>query len=166
VTVAPVDRGRKVAALFGSLAPSLFRDIEDSGLLPLSDPAVREHARREWDYFALYACVRGLVAALGFNRESGEALDAFHQAVAVEVDDFDSRRALVASRYQQYGELGQRESRSGDPQVARALGAAATRNMMSSGEGGAGAEPPAALSELVGSLHEALVEGVQEALGG
>jgi hypothetical protein len=157
--VTPAERGRTVAGLFARMAPALFRDIEESGLLPLADAAARERARREWDAFALYACVRGLVAAGGFNRESGEALDAFHEAVAAEQQGFDARRAMVAARYQEYGELGQRESRGGDPQVARALGAAAARHIMAGGA----ASP--ALVELVGSLHEALVEGVQEALG-
>lgn len=158
MTSEPTQRGQRVAALFAKLAPALFHDIEESGLLPLSDAAAREHARREWEYFALYACVRGLVAAGGFNLESGQALDAFHQAVPARIADFDERRADVAARYQEYGELGQRESHGGDPQVARALGAAAARHMTSQ------TEPLPALVELVGSLHEALVEGVQEAL--
>ena len=79
----PAERGRTVAGLFARMAPALFRDIEESGLLPLPDAGARERARREWDAFALYACVRGLVAAGGFNRESGEALHSGRVATCI-----------------------------------------------------------------------------------
>ena len=161
----PIQRGRAVAALYTRLAPSLFRDLEESGLLPEPDPDARDQARGEWEYFALYACVRGLVAAGGFNRESGQALDAFHETVLEDLrletpsaEELEARRATVAERYAEYGELGQKESRGGDPNVARALGAAAARHMV------APREPTDALAELVGSLHEALVDGVGDAL--
>jgi len=42
----------------------LLADLESSDLLPSDlDAAARATVRREWDCFALYACVRGLVAA-------------------------------------------------------------------------------------------------------
>ncbi len=166
----PGERGRKAAALYASVAPGLFRDLEESGLLPPADRAARERARQEWECFALYACVRALVAGGGFGAESGRALDAFHEAVLEQLRadcageaELESRRARIAQRYQEYGELGQKESRGGDPRVARALGLAAAARMLGAGEA---AHAPGALGELVGSLHDALLEGVQQALEG
>src|SRR2546428_5420426 len=73
----PVRRGRALADFYRAVAPRLFRDLEESGVLPdAGDPQARALAREEWECFALYACVRGLVAAGGFNPETGAAVDA------------------------------------------------------------------------------------------
>src|SRR2546428_12062090 len=70
----PVRRGRALADFYRAVAPRLFRDLEESGVLPdAGDPQARALAREEWECFALYACVRGLVAAGGVNRENGAA---------------------------------------------------------------------------------------------
>jgi hypothetical protein len=156
----PARRGRAVAELWSHLGPGLFRDLEESGLLPVASPDARRQALREWEHFSLYACVRALVAGGGFTDETGRSLDAFHAAAleslmldAPSVEAFAERREVIAARYAEFGELGQKESRGGDPQVAQALGRAAARHMVAPGE------PSEALAELVGSLHEALVEG-------
>ena len=49
----------------------LRRSAQSAGLPPDSAPA-----RIEWESFGLYACVRGLVGAGGFNRETAAAMDA------------------------------------------------------------------------------------------
>ena len=78
----PARRGRSLAAFYDAVSPRLLRDLEESGALPAeADAAARERWRTEWECFALYACVRGLVAAGGFNRETGAAIDALHEAV-------------------------------------------------------------------------------------
>jgi hypothetical protein len=122
-------------------------------------------ARAEWQCFALYACVRGLVAAGGFNRETAAAIDALHErvledwmAAAPAVEGFESLRDRVAERYREYGEIGQSGGASGAATVTRRLGEAAARHMAASDL------PPEALVELVGALHETLVEGSAEAV--
>src|SRR5881409_1214598 len=78
----PARRGRALAEFYRAVAPRLFQDLEESGALPQTpDPAARARARVEWECFALYACVRGLVAAGGFNRETGAAIEALHESV-------------------------------------------------------------------------------------
>ena len=110
----PERRGRALAEFFRMVSPRLFRDLEESGALPRSDAAALARARDEWDCFALYACVRGLVAAGGFNRETAAAIDAMHERVlerwAAEPDahePFDARRARISERYSEYGAIGQ-----------------------------------------------------------
>ena len=78
---ASVERGRRVASFWAAVAPRLFGDLLESGLLPPSDPEAEARARDEWEAFALHACVRGLVAASGFTLGTGKSLDAFHAAV-------------------------------------------------------------------------------------
>ncbi len=161
----PGKRGRAVAALFFRVAAELYRDLVESGLLPAGDARAEERAQREWECFALYACVRGLVAQGGFNPLTAMAVDAFHQAVEEEWtgrgapgEELATRKATLSQRYAEYGELGQKESRAGDPQVARKLGWAAARHMADP------AEPDPALAEVVSTLHESLVEAVMAAL--
>ncbi|HYM80904.1 MAG TPA: hypothetical protein VEY91_05780 [Candidatus Limnocylindria bacterium] len=158
----PERRGRVLADLYRVLGPRLFDDLEESGLLQGAPPA---QARAEWECFALYACVRGLVAAGGFNRETGAALDAFHETLLSEalagtesMEGFTERRGLVARRYEEYGAIGQEGGASGAATVASRLGVAAARHLT------APESPPDGLAELVGALHEALVEGAAEAV--
>src|SRR4051794_33024737 len=74
MSVDPERRGRDTARLYAEIAPRLFADLEDARLLPgEAGDAVRSLAQREWECFALYACVRGLVAGGGFNRETARA---------------------------------------------------------------------------------------------
>ena len=160
----PARRGRALAEFYQAVAPRLFRDLEESGALTsAADPAVR--ARVEWECFALYACVRGLVAAGGFNRETGAAIEALHETVlaswgegAAGTGAGAERRAQVAERYAEYGAIGQEGGASGAASVSRRLGEAAARHMASP-------DPPSeALAEIVGTSHEQLVEGATEAV--
>jgi hypothetical protein len=160
----PVERGRTLAGFFLAVAPRLFDDLAGTGLLPADEPA-RARARAEWECFALYACVRGLVAAGGFNLETAGAIDALHervleewQAAAAEGEAFDARRERVAGRYAEYGTIGQDGGAAGADTVTARLGAAAARHMAGPGD------PDVTLGELAGALHETLVEGAAEAV--
>lgn len=159
----PVARGRMLANLFQAVAPRLFDDLVESGVLA-GAPDDHARGRREWDAFALYACVRGLVAAGGFNRETAAAIDAMHERVlerwAAEPDahePFDARRARISERYSEYGAIGQAGGAAGAATVGQRLGEAAARHL-------APAAPTAALATLAGALHETLVEGAAEAV--
>lgn len=159
----PVGRGRALAAFHAAVSPRLYRDLVESGLLGPGADGPR--ALEEWSCFSLYACVRGLVAAGGFNRETGAAIDAFHEAVLeaalAELDDLDAlaaRRKLISERYAEYGGIGQEGGAAGAATVGDRLGAAAARHMTGA------ADPPAELGRLSGLLHETLVEGAAEAV--
>jgi hypothetical protein len=160
----PARRGRALAGFYAAVAPRLFHDLAESAL-PEGDGAALERARAEWECFALYACVRGLVAAGGFNRETGAAIEALHEEAlgplvpgAPETAARAERRALVARRYAEYGAIGQEGGAAGAGTVARRLGEAAARHMA------APAAPAETLAELAGALHEQLVEGATEAV--
>ena len=160
------QRGRALATLFREIAPRLFADRLESGVLPDDlQEAPNRQARHEWECFALYACVRGLVAAGGFNRETAAAMDAMHDELLSEWrpeehggESREARRTLLAERYAEYGTIGQAGGKSGAATVARRLGEAAARHMI------APAEVSDALGELVGALHESLAEGAAEAV--
>ena len=158
----PIRRGRALAEFFRAVAPRLFRDLEESGALPGTDARALERARAEWECFALYACVRALVAASGFNRETGAAIEALHEEAlgppAAGGPSGESRRALVAERYAEYGAIGQEGGASGAATVTRRLGEAAARRMAEDGRA------DEALAELAGALHEQMVEGATEAV--
>ena len=158
----PARRGHALAEFYRAVAPRLFHDLEESGALHAAGEAAREHARHEWEFFALYACVRALVAAGGFNRETGHAIEALHESVlgvpgagATRAEAID-RRARVAERYAEYGAIGQEGGAAGAATVTRRLGEAVARHMA------APALPGAALAEIAGALHEQLVEGASE----
>lgn len=161
----PDRRGREVAAIYLEHAPRLFEDLIASDVWARTRGAgAAEHARREWESFALYACVRGLVAGGGFNRETAAAIDALHDAVTeawrAQSRDESAGRAHVSERYAEYGEIGQAGGASGAESVTLRLGAAAARHMT-------GAEPGddlGELAELAGALHESLAESVTEHL--
>jgi len=155
----PQRRGAALAEFFRTVTPRLFRDLEESDVLGAVD---REVARAEWEAFALYACVRGLVAAGGFNRETAAAIDSLHaHALGSDGDAGDdaaiARRARIAERYAEYGAIGQAGGASGAATVTQRLGDAAARHM----NGGA---PDVKLAETVGLLHETLAEGATEAV--
>jgi len=160
----PQRRGAELASFYLAVEPRLYHDLEESGLFPresLAEPEERAH--REWECLALYACVRGLVAAGGFNRETALAIDALHERVLAEwadegLDGFDARRARVAERYAEYGTLGQEGGAAGAHAVGLRLGSACARHVAN------GAEPDARLAELLGGLHETLAEGAAEAV--
>jgi hypothetical protein len=162
----PAERGRRLAEFFEEVAPRLWDDIVETGLLPdAPNDAAVFRARIEWECFALYACVRGLVAAGGFNRETGAAVDAMHEAVleqwmtgAADLDAFQARRALVSERYAEYGAIGQEGGAASAGTVADRLGRAAARHIVP------GSTPSPDLAELVGGLHETLAEGAAEAV--
>jgi len=153
----PVARGQALARLWADLAPRMLEDLDEARLVPAGD---RGRIACEWDCIALYACVRGLIAAGGFNRETAAAIDALHEAAlgrpASLSDDDEERRALVATRYAEYGAIGQAAEREGPAALTRRLGEAAARHMIES--------PPPELVEMVGALHEALAEGAAEAV--
>lgn len=162
----PGGRGRALAMFFVEVAPRLWTDLIEAGVLPAApDDAAVHRARIEFECFLLYACVRGLVAAGGFNRETGAAIDAMHEAVleqwmseAADLDAFQARRALVAERYAEYGDIGQQGGAAGAATVEGRLGLAAARHMTLE------PEPSGPLAALVGALHETLVEGAAEAV--
>jgi hypothetical protein len=162
----PARRGRALAEFFSAVSPRLLADFEESGVLPVErGAAARERVREEWECFALYACVRGLVAAGGFNRETSGAIDALHERVLEDwmarepsLDAFGRRRVLLSERYAEYGEIGQAGGAAGAATVTQRLGLAAARHMV------APLPPGEALAELAGSLHEALAEGAAEAV--
>ena len=160
----PARRGHALAAFYREVVPRLFHDLEESGALHAHAEAARRHAWHEWECFALYACVRALVAAGGFNRETGHAIEALHESVLGEPapgasrSDAADRRALVAERYAEYGAIGQAGGAAGASTVTQRLGEAAARHMASP------ALPGAALAEIAGTLHEQLVEGASEAV--
>jgi hypothetical protein len=155
----PERRGQALATFYREVAPRLFHDLEQTGAL---GERPSDSARDEWECFALYACVRGLVAAGGFNRETGRALDAFHQAVLGEAPESDADsarlRSLVARRYEEYGAIGQAGGAAGAGTVTERLGARAAEHMA------APSPPPRGLAERVGDLHESLVEGATESV--
>jgi hypothetical protein len=130
-----------------------------------SSAADQARARREWECFALYACVRGLIAAGGFNRETAAAIDALHESALADWNEtehqgetLEERRRLISTRYAEYGEIGQAGGRSGAETVTQRLGAAAARWMSGTDE------PPSALVETIGALHEELAMGAAEAV--
>jgi hypothetical protein len=77
---------------------------------------------------------------------------------AADLEVFQARRTLVAERYAEYGGIGQEGGAAGAETVAPRLGLAAVRHMTLE------EEPAAPLAELVGALHETLVEGAAEAV--
>ena len=156
----PAARGRALADFFARLEPRLWRDVAESGALHGADPA---GARREWEVFALYACVRGLVAAGGFGGDSADAVDALHAAVverwAAEPEPPEplaERCARVSERYAEFGRIGQEQEARGPEAVLVALGAAAARHV--SGTDIADAE----LGRMLGELHDAIAQGAAE----
>ena len=162
----PSQRGLALAEFFLAIEPRLYADLDEAGLLPGGDdPARAGRARDEWRCFALYACVRGLIAAGGFNRETGEAIEVLHERVVAAWRQADPatgadelRRQRIAERYAEYGTIGQTGGASAAATVGRRLGEAAARHMTG--------DDPAddALAEMVGALHESLAEGSAEAV--
>jgi hypothetical protein len=153
----PRARGRALAEFYLAAAPRLFAQLEESGTLGGAPPPT---ARREWECFALYACVRGLVAAGGFNRETAFAIDALHERVLEAwgtQPDAVERRRRVAERYAEYGAIGQEHEAKGAATVTGRLGRAAALHLAP------GADPDA-LGEVAGGLHESLAEGAAESV--
>ena len=155
----PIEHGQALAEFAAELTPRLFGELEQARVVA-TDRDPRAQAAREWECFALYACVRGLVAAGGFNRETASAIDAMHERVlerwtasSDSTEPFEVRRARLAERYAEYGTIGQEGGAGGAATVTERLGEAAARHMT------APATPGEGLAEMVGSLHEALAEG-------
>ncbi len=161
---APEARGRALAAFHRGVSGRLWQDVLDSGLLPEADGPEQARRRIEWNAFMLYACVRGLVAAGGFNRETAAAIDALHEAALEDlmVDTpsliaFADARARIAERYAEYGTIGQEGPRGESSEsLARRLGSAAARHLVET--------PGDELATLVGALHETLAEGAEQAV--
>ena len=161
----PSRRGQALAELYATIEPRLFADLEEAGVLPdRTDPARAGIARDEWACFALYACVRGLIAAGGFNRETATAVESLHERAVASWwsagpgSDDAALRARIAERYGEYGTIGQAGGASAAATVGRRLGEAAARHMTGSAEAGP------ALAEMAGALHESLAEGAAEAV--
>ena len=162
----PQRRGHTLAEFFRAVESRLYVDLAEAGVLPPDDDAAQaDRTRGEWECFALYACVRGMVAAGGFNRETAAAIDALHERVlGVWMESSpapgatEARRDRIAERYAEYGGIGQAGGAAGAATVTRRLGEAAARHMALRDP------PPAELAELVGALHETLAEGAAEAV--
>lgn len=152
----PRARGRALAEFYLDAAPRLFSQLEECGVLAAG---AGESARREWECFALYACVRALVAAGGFNRETAFAIDAMHERVleawGPEAEDPSERRSRLADRYAEYGAIGQEHGAAGAATVTQRLGHAAARHLAPDVDADD-------LAEVAGDLHEALLEGAVE----
>ena len=151
---------RVAAGLFARSGERLFLDLVEAGAAPAGG-GERARARAEWDCFALFSCVRGLVAASGFAAATVAAIDALHVAVFDRWspadhagDTAEARRALLARRYAEYESIAQAGGASGARTVAVRLGAAAARHLAGTGE------PQADVAELLGSMHETLAEAV------
>lgn len=158
----PVRRGRALGAFYLRLEPGLWDDVSDSGLLAGAD---LPSARAEWGCFALYACVRGLVAAGGFGEENARAIDALHETIAdhweSEPPSFEpvsERRKRLTERYEEYGAIGQNHEARGNDFVTARLGEAAARHV--SGTDIAHVE----LGIMLGELHEAVAHGAAESV--
>jgi hypothetical protein len=160
----PEVRGQALADFFLEVEPRLFADLGESVTLARGSTAPLD--RLEWACFALYACVRGLVAAGGFNRETATAVDALHDRVLEAWESGASgepfaatgaARARVADRYAEYGAIGQEGGASGAATVTARLGMAAAGHV-------AGDPAPPGFAELIGELHESLVEGSAESV--
>ncbi len=148
----PRERAAALADLFRTVEPSLWRDLIDSGALP-SGSGEREHL--EWRCLALYACVRGLVAAGGFNTETAAAVD--HLNAELGESWTAAERATLASRYGEYGRIGQELEHAGAHQVTQKLGEACASHV-------AAERATPLLAELLGTLHESLAEGAADAV--
>lgn len=166
----PERRGRALAAFHRDVTPRLWRDVRESGALPpLARPGAAARAEREWECFALYACVRGLIAAGGFNRETAAAVDALHEAVMEtwraepETEAHDARRARVSERYAEYGAIGQEGGAAGAATVAARLGAACARHLAEAAGRGVPRDVES-LAEWLGELHESIATGAAEAV--
>ncbi len=161
----PQARAEALAGWLVRVEDALWRDLEDSGLLPAPPAGEPHRARLEWQCLALYAGVRGLVAAGGFNTETVAAVDRLHGCMA-EAWERESppleapgpRHARVAERYAEYGRIGQELEARGAAQVAARLGEACAAHVARP----AAAAPP--LAEQLGALHDALVEGATAAV--
>ena len=159
----PERRGRSLASFYRAVAPRLWSDVQESGALPVfGSNRAALLAEREWECFALYACVRGLVAAGGFNRETAVAIDAMHASIlegwreeSAAPDPFEPRRARISERYAEYGAIGQEGGAAGAATVGTRLGAACARHV--AGEGAA-----EALASLLGEIHESIAAGAAE----
>ena len=162
----PSRRGQALAEFYFTVEARLYADLDEAGVLPLRDDHARaERVRGEWACFALYACVRGLIAAGGFNRETAAAIETLHERVVERWRDAssdpaadDALRRRISERYAEYGTIGQAGGASGAATVTRRLGEAAARHMTG------GETAYADLAEMVGSLHESLAEGAAEAV--
>jgi hypothetical protein len=149
--------GERLARFHFDVGLPLHAELVAAGLVPSSA------SRDEWECLALHACLRGLVAASGFNIETAQAVDAFHAAVREEwvrehgEAEAAARSARAAERYREYGVLGQEGGAKGAATAPARIGAAAARHLT-------GGEPDSGLVELVAHLHESIAEGAAEML--
>ncbi len=143
------SRGRALAHWLAHLAPALWRDIEESGAIPAG---AAERARDEWDALALYAGIRGLVAAGGFNRETADEVDALNDTAGRGWTA--GTRAHRAARFAEYGGIGQALQHAGAAEVEARLGEACAAHVA--------ADAPARLADVFAALHESLAEAAAE----
>lgn len=149
MTGGPARRARALAHWWELLAPRWWRDIEEGGGIPAG---AESRAREEWDALALYACVRGLVAAGGFNRETIEGVDALHALAGR--DWTEAKRRHLSERYAEYGGIGQALQHEGAAEVEARLGAACAAHVAS--------PAPARLADVFSALHESVAEAAAE----
>ena len=154
----PPATGRALAELYAASEPALWRDLAES-ILPSA--ALAPRLRREWECLALYACLRGLVAAGGFGEPTERAIEALHAAVyerwaaePVAGETLESRRARVTARYEAFGRLAREADASG--RTSPSFGLHAAQCAAPDGV----ADPD--LAGLLGDLHEMLAEGAAE----
>jgi len=158
----PLARGRSLAAFFLRLEPSLWADIDASGLLEGTDLGA---ARGEWSVLALHACVRGLVAAGGFGDDNARALETFHAEVAsawnadpIVDESADERHERVAERMESYDAIALAAESRGAETVLERLGTAAARYVSGTDIARAG------LADMLSELHDAIAQGSAESV--
>ena len=159
----PARRGGVLAAFLLAVTPRLYEQlVESDGLPPAASGPAGAAAYHEWCCVALDAGLRGLVGASGFGPDTAAAVDALHlevlrawRAECGSDEAFDARRALAATRYQEYGAIAR--AADDDTVAALGIGAAAADHL-------AGPGAPTTLAERLATLVETLAEGAAQAV--
>lgn len=148
-------------ALLARLEESLWRELEESGMLPAPAVTPPRHARREWQVLALDAALRGLVAASGFDGETrvaAERLETLAQERWARRADGIAHESHTRERLTTYArEVTALDARH-EHEASRRLGVTCAIAM------GAPSGSPEPLAGMLGELHASLVDGFAEAV--